>query len=542
MAARSSTGGQDVEGELAELHRRFRIMEGERKSYTETSQSDIRKQRATIEKLKRENEYLKDELSQVESQSVDHSANQSTSVHISKLQENIDALNRKIDAEKARIDELDRHLKLLQDRIMEQKQELGGVTATREAGLAINRQIKILENRLDKALVKFNQALAENKELREQIDSLRRERVVFDNIYKKHEKDLLDQKKEMAGVIEMSNSAYEQRDEAQNRVIQLKEKSDKEIAAFEAEMKELNRIIEQDRKMKDFMKLRENPDKPGSEEKKKKKKGIWEFTNGRAAAQLSMEKVQTYEEGFAKIQAATGISDIDEFVNAFIKVEDQNFSLFNFVNELNNEIEKLEEQISEIRAEIEKYKSQGINSDNQRKKILKDLEERLLRTESKSEQYENKHNQSMRIAGSLKAAIQSIFNRIGCNTSAVIEMLGNQGVTEANMMQYLGIIEQRANEILRSYQAIQTQNQEAASGQQAPGQPSMASLGPAAPPGSLSFYINPPSTNEEEDSDEEEDNEDDDRPLTREELKSKTMRRVCPFLSIPLFLCASVCC
>eukprot|EP00002_Diphylleia_rotans_P019321 TRINITY_DN3741_c0_g1_i1.p1 TRINITY_DN3741_c0_g1~~TRINITY_DN3741_c0_g1_i1.p1 ORF type:complete len:149 (+),score=34.80 TRINITY_DN3741_c0_g1_i1:392-838(+) len=148
----------------------------------------------------------------------------------------------------------------------------------------------------------------------------------------------------------------------------------------------------------------------------------------------------------------------------------------------------------------------------------------------------------MRIAGSLKAAIQSIFNRIGCNTSAVIEMLGNQGVTEANMMQYLGIIEQRANEILRSYQAIQTQNQEAASGQQAPGQPSMASLGPAAPPGSLSFYINPPSTNEEEDSDEEEDNEDDDRPLTREELKSKTMRRVCPFLSIPLFLCASVCC
>lgn len=35
------------------------------------------------------------------------------------------------------------------------------------------------------------------------------------------------------------------------------------------------------------------------------------------------------------------------------------------------EIEKLEEQISDIKAEIEKYKGQGVNTDNQRKKILK---------------------------------------------------------------------------------------------------------------------------------------------------------------------------
>jgi TolA-binding protein len=54
--------------------------------------------------------------------------------------------------------------------------------------------------------------------------------------------------------------------------------------------------------------------------------------------------------------------------------EDENFRLFNYVNELNQEIEKLEEQISDIKNEIEKYKGQGVNTDNQRKKILKDLE------------------------------------------------------------------------------------------------------------------------------------------------------------------------
>jgi hypothetical protein len=37
-------------------------------------------------------------------------------------------------------------------------------------------------------LVKYNEALAHNKQLRQTIDNLRRERLVFDQIYKKLEK------------------------------------------------------------------------------------------------------------------------------------------------------------------------------------------------------------------------------------------------------------------------------------------------------------------------------------------------------------------
>lgn len=45
------------------------------------------------------------------------------------------------------------------------------------------------------ALVKFNESLAFNKNLRERIDTLRRERVVFDSIYKKLERELHEKKK-----------------------------------------------------------------------------------------------------------------------------------------------------------------------------------------------------------------------------------------------------------------------------------------------------------------------------------------------------------
>jgi hypothetical protein len=46
--------------------------------------------------------------------------------------------------------------------------------------------------------------------------------------------------------------------------------------------------------------------------------------------------------------------------------------------------------------------------------------------------------------------------RIGCDTPAVRDLLGEDGVTEANLMAYLGIIEQRTNEILQVRPRLET--------------------------------------------------------------------------------------
>lgn len=56
------------------------------------------------------------------------------------------------------------------------------------------------------------------------------------------------------------------------------------------------------------------------------------------------------------MQDATGIEDIDQLVNTFLAAEDQNYTLFNYVNEVNQEIEKLEDQINIMRGEINKYR------------------------------------------------------------------------------------------------------------------------------------------------------------------------------------------
>ena len=88
-----------------------------------------------------------------------------------------------------------------------------------------------MESRLEKANHRFNESVNANKTLREQIDGLRRERVIFESIYKRLEGELQKKRKDMANIIEIANSAYEERDKAQEKLALLMKRAEREAAA-----------------------------------------------------------------------------------------------------------------------------------------------------------------------------------------------------------------------------------------------------------------------------------------------------------------------
>lgn len=198
------------------------------------------------------------------------------------------------------------------------------------------------------------------------------------------------------------------------------------------------------------------------EESKQRKKGVAKGTWGvsadkdRANIQVTVDKVHTYDEAFAKIQEATGIGNIDELVTAFINAEDQNFTLFNYVNDLNKEIEKLEEQVAELRGEAKTQAGFGATEDGRRAKAVAVLEDKLAKTQAACQAYEQKLEQMSGVMGNLRDIITRTFQGTGCDTAATRELLGDEGVTESNIMQYLGIVEQRANELISLYNSRRT--------------------------------------------------------------------------------------
>ncbi|KAJ3270391.1 Coiled-coil domain-containing protein 63 [Terramyces sp. JEL0728] len=556
-----------AEIELQKLQRQYRIMEGDRKAYSEESRLLIGKQRASIEKLRVDNEHLQDELRLLEQRNEDRRKNGIQSKKAEAMAEQAGTQKQILEE----IANLDKETSKLNHEVDIHRAKLGGVNAAQINNAAIDKQVRVLENRLEKALIKFNKALAVNKKLRGVIDNLRRERLVFDNIYHKFERELLEQKKQMADIIETSNAAYEARDEAQSKIIVLREKAEKEYQSYIQEMKEYDRILEQDRRLKEFMATKAANRTEKFESRNKQANGKKDILgNNKFPSQEALHvPLNTYESVFSEIRKVTGISDIGELVQRFTAVEDQNFSLFNYVNEINNEIELHAEEIVELQAKLNAMKVEGVAVEEERKKTLKQLEHNLKTTNEKCQHYDKQYNEISVILSDLTKGVESIIGVLqqiakqrpasaapakeleddgeehpvhtpttSKRSEKVRQMidfplpadtLGPQGVSEGNLIQFLGLIEQKANDLLTlNYlvnspkKAVQlTGDQEGLQIMPAGGVAGLLGQGPTAQVGNITIVA--PSTLDDHDSGDNASDEDD-RPLTREELKQRTLR------------------
>lgn len=70
---------------------------------------------------------------------------------------------------------------------------------------------------------------------------------------------------------------------------------------------------------------------------------------------------------------------------------------------------------------------------------------------SAAAKYDAKYQEAASHLTAWKTSIHGLFSKLGCNTAAMVEVLGNQGVTDANVMQYMGIVEQRITEVVNTY-------------------------------------------------------------------------------------------
>jgi len=508
-----------VEQEIAELQRKFRVLENDKRACSEDSQGTIRKQRATIEKLTRENRKMKSELN--ETRDMGSSAGPEGKIineHLAKLGDQRLIVVNRLEKEDEDANVLDEKLESTQSHILHLRQEMaknGGVNAALDNDKAVQKQIRVLENRLDQCMIKFNQAVTSNGTVREEINKLRRERATFDSIYRKLENELQHKKKEMANIIEQANAAYEARDSAQSQMASLKQQADKEHAEFEKEWKELGRLIENDKRMKDFMR-----GKPQSDDSKgesthtsithtKVAKSAWETSKSAVSLNTNQQAASVYEQGFAQIQNATGICDIDELARTFIEAEDTNYSLNKFNTERQEEIEKLEKQIMDYKDEIVILSGKSTRKeDTDRAKLLESLEERWNDIDRRAVHYEVKYQESQQTLSHIRACIDSIFRRLGCSEEDLPSGCGG-GISESNMPVYLRIVEQQSNELLKLHDSLHGGDDEAPKPRRA---------------ATSTLNIKLPSTVEDYSDNEDEEDEDDQRPFTRDELKTKTMK------------------
>lgn len=453
----------ELNGGLIALQNRYREMEAEIRLAQDDSVQTIKMQQEKISKLRQDNNRVKSEL-EMETNQAKGCFQKTGSTSIAALQSEGDYYKQNYQAESQQINELNREITELEKQILQQDKE-EKKDNSRQSGQSSQKQIRMLENRLDKANVKYNEALGHNKKLRETIENLRRDRAVFDGIHDKLQSDLETKKGEMGDIMDDAMSAYEARIQAQVEMVKFREQGDKDTSKFQKEWKELNREMEECQQRHIMEQKNAKALNGGSvvddvlEEERELKKNLSKATlqviNDKVAIQKAEEQVQYYRDAFARIQKETGITDIDALVQNFEAADKENFRLFNEANNLNKEIERLELQTSNVTEQIAKVQGDGFNADTQRKKILDDLQKKLDNTESKIKFYDEKYSKCLTTVDSLKSGVRDILLCMNAERvdPDVIERVNSVGINESNLMEFLAVIEKRTNHLIEQYLA-----------------------------------------------------------------------------------------
>lgn len=148
----------------------------------------MRKQQQTLEKLRQENESLKSDVATLQARTTLRPVTTFEREQVEKLYGETEKYSACIQGEKDRISSMEEQIAALREKVWRQRRSMGGVNAARDNQRLVEKQVRILENRLDQALVKFNKSIAHNRKLRQEIDDLRGERQSFEGLNKKLEK------------------------------------------------------------------------------------------------------------------------------------------------------------------------------------------------------------------------------------------------------------------------------------------------------------------------------------------------------------------
>ncbi|NXJ81420.1 CCD63 protein, partial [Trogon melanurus] len=309
----------------------------------------------------------------------------------------------------------------------------------------LQKQIEMLEKRLNTVTVRYDTILTRNSELLEEVKSLRVRKAVLGNIYLKLHEKLDQQRRRMNAAVEQTAEARKQRSEKLTRISDMNERRNREIIWHNIELEEKKRARDQESKLKTFM-LTKFTDRSEREEQAKKRRAL---KAAQRAEQIQGESFRNLEKAYKQLLELAEDGDIIHLLNDLIRKEEMEFSCFSYATELNRDMEKMQQRIEGLQAEIMALSKDQEHKESSNLRVLKELEQKLTETTEEANGYEDKCKESSKLLGQLKSDMEALLKEMNCDTTKIMKKLGEKGeITDLNVMQFFGLVEKKSKELL----------------------------------------------------------------------------------------------
>merc|ERR1719274_92160 len=263
---------------------------------------------------------------------------------LQKMQRRFDTVRCENQKKRQFLDELDGKLKEL-----EVDSTLPGSEASPQM-----RQIRVLENRLDKAMIKYNEAQSIRKTYEQIVKRLKNERIGFDNQLAAIERTLKAKERDYEELLLLSHDAYHAKEMAQAELHRFEQGVMEERNQRDKEVQEKKALVQQRERM---LRQQQDLDRAG-ELALKTTTAMAELASSMSHNEAEEEKLrmQEFEDAFRRIKEATGVLDVNEVIQKFLTQEETQNNLFALTKDNQQRIDQLEKEKEQMKQLVDELK------------------------------------------------------------------------------------------------------------------------------------------------------------------------------------------
>ena len=434
------------EEELAELQKKYAALEGDRKAYFETSQWTMKQNKETIGGLKKEYKELLRQITEnakngVTSAKENEAISHAGSEELYRLQQFSKDLKQRYDHLKQSAVRKTRELENRLDSIRDLEQNS---VDPQTLDTDLTKLIRTLENRLDKALIKFNEARSVSQTYEQIIKRLTDERVGFDGQIASLDRSLRQKEKDLDELVLMSHDAAAAKEKAKAELMQVDDLLTKERASRDKDLKDRRDTVRKREEMNiEAARLRKqrDSDEQRRAEQNKKKAEAAKAANANAEAAKNVEqqgKIGNFETAFLKIKDATGVSDLDQVISKFMTQEDTNRNLKQLRKDGTFKIEQLKKEIEKSKSALERFQFGGPVGPASRRAV-DDLEMTLSANGVVNDRTRARFETSNKLLVGVTAGTEDLVDKL----DTIPFGAATPPVTEATVVQVLAMCEQK---------------------------------------------------------------------------------------------------
>jgi len=281
------------------------------------------------------------------------------------------------------------------------------------------RHIRVLENRLDKAMIKYNEAQSIRKTYEQIVKRLKDEGTGFDNQLAGIERTLKAKERDYEELLLLSHDAYHAKEMAQAElhrfeqgVMEERNQRDKEVTEKKILVQqrvEMNQRLEQRERM---LKKQQDLERAGDKQKGDLSTSADMTSNALSEmAQEEQQKISDYTEAFNKIKDSTGVSDVNEVIQKFLTQEDTHKNLTSLTRDNHARLEQLTEERRKVRLQVEELKfSSGGNVG--RRQVIDDFESHISEATDRHERQRVKFERLAKMLIDMKAGIAHLSQKM----------------------------------------------------------------------------------------------------------------------------------